>query len=533
MAVDEPRDEELEDGELNEVSPLASLHDWLRTQAPWWAVSCTAHMAALAMLLLLGKMIVPKIETGETAFDPVEIVAKTDSTVDQSPIDPGPPDPDYKSIDTLDLMVHDSDVKAPSPDVGTSTTALSSGAQTIDTSSKVVTGGTGFSVDAVGPGPKLDGRGGLLGKLIPGSDPRKINPGIGSTPAGDRAVVAALNWLARHQMRDGSWSLQNYTKMCKDRSCTGPGDQESLSAATAMGILPFFAAGQTHLTNGPYKQTIAAGVYWLINHQKADGDLSADASGKQSWMYSHGLATIALCECYGMSHDKNVGRAAQKAIDFIQAAQNTKTGGWRYHPGDDGDTSVVGWQLMALKSAQMAGLTVNPASLDGTKKWLRSVAIGAANGASSGAMGGEFAYQPEGAPSPTMSAVGLLCNQYLRAGKTDPVIVGGVRYLMANLPDAGSSNVYYWYYASQVMHNMDDHDWDVWNRKMRKILVESQTREGCAAGSWDADKPNRDAWGTQGGRIMMTSLAVLTLEVYYRYMPLYRTDKPEEMLPAK
>ena len=104
---------------------------------------------------------------------------------------------------------------------------------------------------------------------------------------------------------------------------------------------------------------------------------------------------------------------------------------------------------------------------------------------------------------------------------------------MANLPDAGSPNVYYWYYASQVMHNMDDHDWDVWNRKMRKILVESQTREGCAAGSWDADKPNRDAWGTQGGRIMMTSLAVLTLEVYYRYMPLYRTDKPEEMLPAK
>jgi len=58
-------------------------------------------------------------------------------------------------------------------------------------------------------------------------------------------------------------------------------------------------------------------------------------------------------------------------------------------------------------------------------------------------MGGEFAYQPEGAPSPTMSAVGLLCNQYLRAGKTDPVIVGGVRYLMANLPDAGSPNVYY------------------------------------------------------------------------------------------
>ncbi len=72
-------------------------------------------------------------------------------------------------------------------------------------------------------------------------------------------------------------------------------------------------------------------------------------------MYSHGLATIALCEDYGMSSDKTVGEHAQKAINFIQAAQNTKTGGWRYHPGDEGDTSVVGWQLMALKSAKWPG----------------------------------------------------------------------------------------------------------------------------------------------------------------------------------
>ncbi len=377
-----------------------------------------------------------------------------------------------------------------------------------------------------GTGSKLIGPGGIPG--VPGeSDGHRIHGILNSTHNTDRAVVAALYWIARHQMRDGSWSLQEYTKMCKDKSCTGAGGQESFSAATAMCVLPYFAAGQTHLSNGPFKQTIADGVYWLLSHQKPDGDLSADASGKQSWMYSHGLATIALCECYAMSHDKNVGRAAQKAINFIQAAQNTKTGGWRYHPGDEGDTSVAGWQLMALKSAQMAGLSVNPASLDATKKWLQSVSVGAGNGGSSGAASGEFAYQPDGAPSPTMSAVGLLCNQYLHAGKTDPVIVGGVRYLMANPPDAAAPNVYYWYYASQVMHNMDDHDWDVWNRKMRTILVNSQSREGCAAGSWDPDKPNRDAWGAQGGRIMMTSFATLTLEVYYRNMPLYRTNRPE------
>src|SRR5262249_14425023 len=92
-------------------------------------------------------------------------------------------------------------------------------------------------------------------------------------------------------------------------------------------------------------------------------------------------------------------------------------------------------------------------------------------------------------------------------------------------------NIYYWYYATQVMHNMADKEWDTWNRKMRKILVTTQNSAGCASGSWDPDKPMRDTWGQQGGRIMMTSLSALTLEVYYRYLPLYKLDKPEDIKP--
>ena len=154
-------------------------------------------------------------------------------------------------------------------------------------------------------------------------------------------------------MPQGNWSLQKYSDMCKDKTCTGAASQESLSAATAFGLLPFLAAGQPQANNGPFQKTVATGIDWLVSHQKADGDLSADA---ESQMYSHGMATIVLCEDYGVTQDKSRRRAAQKAIDFIEAAQNTKTGGWRYHPGEDGDTSVFGWQLTALKSAQMAGL---------------------------------------------------------------------------------------------------------------------------------------------------------------------------------
>ena len=69
-------------------------------------------------------------------------------------------------------------------------------------------------------------------------------------------------------------------------------------------------------------------------------------------MYGHGLATIALSEAYGLTGDSQVGQAAQGAVNFILAAQNSKDGGWRYNPKDPGDTSVLGWQLTALKSAR-------------------------------------------------------------------------------------------------------------------------------------------------------------------------------------
>ena len=267
-------------------------------------------------------------------------------------------------------------------------------------------------------------------------------------------MPAALYWLARHQMPEGNWSLVDYRRMCKDKSCTGVGSIESLSAATALGLLPFLAAGQTHTKDGPYRKVIDAGLKWLLNHQKADGDLSADAA---SQMYSHGLATIALCKDYGLTRDKAVGAAAQKAVDFIQDAQNSTTGGWRYHPGEEGDTSVLGWQLTALKSAEQAGLAVKPITFDGARSGSNLARVSADLG--------EFSYLPEGRPTPTMTAVALLCNQRLHVDHADPVIAGGVKYLMANQPDTAKHNIYYWYYATQAMHNREDKDWDAWNRK--------------------------------------------------------------------
>src|SRR3990172_2809553 len=90
------------------------------------------------------------------------------------------------------------------------------------------------------------------------------------------------------------------------------------------------------------------------------------------WLYSHGIATIALCEAYGMTQDPRLREPAQKAVDWIVAAQHPERGGWRYSPGVGSDTSVSGWMLMALKSGELAGLTVPESTYQGVENWLNS-----------------------------------------------------------------------------------------------------------------------------------------------------------------
>ena len=68
--------------------------------------------------------------------------------------------------------------------------------------------------------------------------------------------------------------------------------------------------------------------------------------------------------------------------------------------------------------------------------------------------------------------------------------------------------------------------WEAWNPKMRDLLIAQQDKGTTPGkqhqmGSWS---PKDDAHGAVGGRLMQTALSTLTLEVYYRHLPLYRRD---------
>lgn len=332
---------------------------------------------------------------------------------------------------------------------------------------------------------------------------------VGGSEETEQAVRRGLKWLAEHQHADGRWSLQQLDPPEKKLPATsGAGGTQSDTAATGLGLLPFLASGHTHAA-GEYQEVVGRAIQWLIARQKPDGNLFADPPSI-AFMYAHAIATISLCEAYGMTREERIRQPAQRALDFIVAAQNQGTGGWRYQPGEAGDTSVVGWQVMALKSGEMAGLNVPKTALDLAGKWLDTAA-------GTGGSLGTFGYQGPGA-SAAMTAEGLLCRQFLGSRRNDPAVLAGAKYLLDRLPQAGQESSYYWYYATQVMYHMQGDYWTSWNERLRGLLVSSQIKDGHMAGSWDP----RDSWEQSGGRLYATSIRLLMLEVYYRHLPLYQ-----------
>jgi hypothetical protein len=179
-------------------------------------------------------------------------------------------------------------------------------------------------------------------------------------------------------------------------------------------------------------------------------------------------------------------------------------------PGDPGDTSQFGWQWMALKSADLAGIPIPDKTRRGAIRYLRSVC--------SGRYGGLASYRPTEPASRPMTAEALVCWQFLGMPREHPAGNEAGDYLLGELPSAkGKSNIYYWYYATLGMYQLQGTHWQKWNQSMSQTLVESQRKSGPLAGSWDTD----DLWGGYGGRVYTTALAALCLEVYYRFLPLY------------
>ena len=334
----------------------------------------------------------------------------------------------------------------------------------------------------------------------------------GGTLESELAVERALEWLAAHQLPSGGWSLVHNGGKCNGQCKNIGSDSRYEPAATGLALLAFLGAGYTH-ESGKYQRNVKDGIYYLLQIMEEVNNGGSFLHQSERGMYNHGIAAFALCEAYQLSDDDDLKQPAQLAINFICSAQNY-AGGWGYLPKQPGDLTISGWQMMAVKSAHAAGLEVPPSVIIRIDNFLDTKQVPS----------GIFYGYGKPANDATCSAIGMLLRLFRGWSHTDPRALELARYLVKE--GKSNSDVYYNYYATLLLFHLGGPSWDHWNPRIREHLIKTQSQSGHEAGSWYFE----DQYAKEGGRLYTTAMAAMTLEVYYRFAPLYQqADRPFEL----
>ena len=392
----------------------------------------------------------------------------------------------------------------------------------------------------------------------------------GGSPSSEAAIERGLLWLARHQAANGSWAFEHpyctnpFGQPLEQCLCRTKGYIEGhTKASTSIALLPFLGAGNTHL-NGPYKEVVYRGLEQLkttldIELKELHPESPDFVSTFSGDLYGYGITALVMAEAFGMTGDPDLERYVN-ALSVFLARHQHPLGGWRYELGQPGDITVTGWQVVALKSSQLAGAPVHSDIFRQVDHFLNSLTPpafsrrqGQAQVVANQAGGinrdptryhylASFANSTTREPGECTSAVGLLCRLYTGWNRNDPRLLQGVNQLLKSNTHPALL-LYRNFYLAQILIHIDHPSWDQWNRRNRDFLVRSQVTETtrtdqrnpafgsplCEIGSWYLTNPRgttknaiRDRHLAPAGRLAHTALAILTLEVYYRLLPVYK-----------
>lgn len=344
-----------------------------------------------------------------------------------------------------------------------------------------------------------------MGKGLPGSMAGRAGGMARSTAMrnsggkdkSEKAVIAGLRWLKDHQNPDGSWS------------------DEFKPGMTGLGLLCFLGHGE--LPESPeFGPTVKKALDWILERgTEFQGRMTMTKGGwgGNHGVYEHAIVTYAMGEYYSMTKDERFAPLLKQAIGYIVQGQNP-LGGWDYGyaKGPRNDLSVAGWQIQALKAAHLTGLGIPGVdealdkSMDFIKKW-------------QGNEGG-FGYdKPDNRLS--LTGVGVLCTYFWRENK-DRTVKEGIDFLLGKAEvkyKGDKADLYAWYYNTQACLMFGGSAWSKWNRMFQDEIADNQSPDGSwppTAGGVGAlqQKPNG------AGPYYRTTLCVLMLEVFYRYMPI-------------
>lgn len=365
---------------------------------------------------------------------------------------------------------------------------------------------------------------------------------FGGTAQTENAVELGLRWLAEHQEPDGRWDRFAFHRMCppQDR-CAGMAvwreQLEMDPGITGLCLLAFLGAGYTD-RDGPYQDTVARGMRWLLRMQQPDGGFSITDTLAG---YNDSVAVLALAEFYELTGDPDVRPALEAAVQRLVRSQQP-LGGWDYsRRGDTGrnDTSITGWAVQALQAARAGGVHVPSQTL--CRAALHFVRLTEPDGrvryadTGLGTVMGEdmkMTYRYGAA----MTAVGMACGELLGMRPESGLMRRQRALLSAELPSLGLArggdrfdlhSEYYWYYGTIAMFQTGGDSWDRWNGALRDVILPIQerprttTHRDHAHGSWPPFAQGWGRWGRMGGRVYVTAINVLTLEIYYRHTPAF------------
>lgn len=321
----------------------------------------------------------------------------------------------------------------------------------------------------------------------------------GGTPALDKKVIAALDWLKSQQNGDGSWGRSYPVAM------------------TGFAILAF--SGHCETVDSPdYGETLIKAINYLVEQSRGNSGMMASKPGQHS-PYEHGIATYALAEAYSLNKNsrakvKPMSPVLRNAVPIIIEGQ-TNGGGWlyAYGQGGTGDLSISGWNIQALKAAELTGIPFK--NLGRTmKNALAYIKMAAAPN-------GLYRYRIRDNDNGRLSltGVGVLCARML--GETMPNEDKSLDAILGYQPrQFRAADLYALYYDSQACFQIGGKTWSNYNRSQQKLVIDSQEKDG----SWPV------AGGHIGGaqadaKIYHTCLCTLMLEVYYRYLPATNTRK--------
>lgn len=330
-------------------------------------------------------------------------------------------------------------------------------------------------------------------------DPREL---YGPTPV-TRAVERGLRFLQSAQLADGSW-LSNYGEEGKNTGIIG------------LSVLAFLSAGH-EAGRGDYGTVIDRAVAFLLRNRK-QGMLIRDRDTSHGPMYEHGIATLVLGEVAGMIEENRAGfenftRIHQSAVNLILRAQDVPRdrsymGGWRYTPtSDQADLSVTGWQILALRAAQDAGLSVPQRSIDRAVLYVKRCA----------SPDGGFLYDPlqSRKPNAAMTGTGLLALELCGAFESEEALRAG-DWILKNPIDWKTPFFYYsMYYSTQAMYQLGGKHWETFRPTSEGSLLEKQKPDG----SWELP-PNIHE--QEAGYAYSTSMAILALSVEFKCLPIYQ-----------